>query len=89
VELRDMMAWCTDQEDEENDCFPKRNNDQQGNSNNHINKGQRNNSGNPQKCKSDQEVAAIERNPRGKNSVNNQAQFEKVLHKRCLRHLKS
>jgi hypothetical protein len=28
--------------------FPKRNNDKQGNSNNHFNKGQRNNSGNPQ-----------------------------------------
>jgi hypothetical protein len=27
VELHDMMAWWADQEDEENDCFPKRNND--------------------------------------------------------------
>jgi hypothetical protein len=27
VEPRDMMARWADQEDEENDCFPKRNND--------------------------------------------------------------
>jgi hypothetical protein len=42
-----MMARWADQEDEENDCFPKRNNDKQGNSNNHFDKGQRNDSGNP------------------------------------------
>jgi hypothetical protein len=42
-----MMAQWANQKDEENDCFPKRNNDKQGNSNNHFDKGQRNNSGNP------------------------------------------
>jgi hypothetical protein len=30
--------WA-DQEDEENDRFPKRNNDKQGNGNNHFDKG--------------------------------------------------
>jgi hypothetical protein len=76
-----MMARWADQEDEVNDCFPKRNNDKQGNGNNYFDKGQRNNSGNPQKCKSNQEVMAVERNLRGKKSGNNKAQFEKVLHK--------
>jgi hypothetical protein len=68
-----MMARWADQEDEENDCFPKRNNDMQGNINNHFDKGQWNNLGNPQKCKPNQEVTAIERNPRGKQSGSNQA----------------
>jgi hypothetical protein len=63
VELRDMMAWWADQEDEENDRFPKRNNDKQGNGNNHFDKGQGNHSRNPQKYKPDQEVIAIKRNP--------------------------
>jgi hypothetical protein len=48
VELRDMMARWADQEDEENDCFPKRNKDKQGNDNNHFDKGQRNHSGTPE-----------------------------------------
>jgi hypothetical protein len=47
VELRDMMARLADQEDEENDRFPKRNHDKQGNGNGHIDKSQRNYSGNP------------------------------------------
>jgi hypothetical protein len=38
VELRDMMARWADQEDEENDCFPKRNSDKQGNGNSHFDK---------------------------------------------------
>jgi prophage tail gpP-like protein len=38
MELRDMMAWWADQEDEENDRFSKRNHDKQGNSNDHFNK---------------------------------------------------
>jgi hypothetical protein len=54
VELHDMMARWADKEDEENDHFPKCNNEKQGNNNNHFNKGQRNNSRNPQKRKSDQ-----------------------------------
>jgi hypothetical protein len=48
------MARWADKEDEENDHFPKCNNEKQGNNNNHFNKGQRNNSRNPQKRKSDQ-----------------------------------
>jgi hypothetical protein len=48
VELRDMMAWWADQEDEENDRFLKRSNDKQGNNNNnHFDKGQQNISRNP------------------------------------------
>jgi hypothetical protein len=73
VELRDMMARWADQEDKENDCFPKRNNDKQGNGNNHSDKGQRNFSRNPQKRKPDQEVTAVECNPRGKKLGSNQA----------------
>jgi hypothetical protein len=84
-----MMVQWANQEDEENDHFPKSNNDKQGNSNNHFDKGQRNNSGNPRKCKLDQEVTAVERNPWGKKSGSNQAQFERVLHKRCPMHPKS
>jgi hypothetical protein len=61
-----MMVWWADQEDEGNDRFPKCNNDKQGNSNNNVNKSQRNNSGNLRKCKSDQEVTTVERNPWGK-----------------------
>jgi hypothetical protein len=73
VELCDMMAQWADQEDEENDRFPKRNNDKQGNGNNHFDKGQWNNSRNPRKRKPDQEIAAVELNPQGKNSGSNQA----------------
>jgi hypothetical protein len=39
MELHDMMARWADQEDKENDHFPKRNSDKQGNGNNHFNKG--------------------------------------------------
>jgi hypothetical protein len=67
----------------------KCNNDKQGNSNNHFDKGKRNNSRNPRKHKPDQKVAAVERNPRGKKSGSNQVQFEKVLHKQCPMHPKS
>ncbi|RLM64537.1 putative polyprotein [Panicum miliaceum] len=80
--------WC-DQEDEENDRFPKRNSDKQGSGNIHFDKGQWNHSGNPRKRKPDQEVVAVERNPRGKKSGNNDAQFEEVLHKQCPMHPKS
>jgi hypothetical protein len=38
VELRDMMVRWVDQEDEENDHFPKRNHDKQGNGNGHYDK---------------------------------------------------
>jgi hypothetical protein len=38
VELRDMMARWADQEDEESDCFPKRNHDKQSNGNDHYDK---------------------------------------------------
>jgi hypothetical protein len=68
-----MMARWADQEDKQNECFPKRNKVKQGNINNHFDKSQRNNSGNPRKCKLDQEVTAFERNPQGKKLGNNQA----------------
>jgi hypothetical protein len=71
MELRDMMARWADQEDEENDRFPKRNSDKQGNGNNHFNKSQWNHSRNPRKRKPDQEVTAVECNPHGKKSGNN------------------
>jgi hypothetical protein len=38
VEPHDMMARWADQEGEENDRFPKRNSDKQGNGNDHIDK---------------------------------------------------
>jgi hypothetical protein len=37
-----MMARRADQEDKENDRFPKRNHDKQSNGNDHFNKSQRN-----------------------------------------------
>jgi hypothetical protein len=89
VELRDMMAWWADQEDEENDRFPKRNHDKQGNGNGHFDKSQRNHSRNTRKHKPDQEIAAVERNPRGKKLGNNDTQSEKVMHKQFLTHPKS
>jgi hypothetical protein len=89
VELHDMMARWVDQEDEENERFPKRNNDKQGNNNYHSDKGQWNISRNPRKCKPDHEVVTVERNPRVKKSGNNQTQFEKVLHRQCPMHPKS
>jgi hypothetical protein len=46
VELRDMMARWADQQDEENDHFPKCNHDKQGNGNDHFNKSQWNHLGN-------------------------------------------
>jgi hypothetical protein len=88
-ELRDMMARWADQEDEENDRFPKRNHDKQGNGNGHFNKSQRNHSGNTQKHKPNQEVAAIERNPHGKKLGNNHSDYVQVMHKQLPIHLKS
>jgi hypothetical protein len=38
MELCDMMARWADQEDEENNRFPKRNHDKQGNGNGHFDK---------------------------------------------------
>jgi hypothetical protein len=45
VELRDMMVRWADQENEENDSFPKRNHDKHGNGNGHFDKSQWNHSG--------------------------------------------
>jgi hypothetical protein len=81
VELRDMMPRWADQEDEENDRFPKHNHDKQANGNDHFDKSQRNHSGNTLKRKLDQEVAVVECNPRGKKLGSNQAQYEQVMHK--------
>ncbi|RLM58106.1 retrotransposon protein, putative, Ty3-gypsy sub-class [Panicum miliaceum] len=88
-ELRDMMARWADQEDEENNRFPKRNHDKQSNGNGHFDKSQWNHSRNTRKCKPDQEVTAVERNLRGKKSGNNDLEFEKVMHKQCPVHPKS
>jgi hypothetical protein len=84
-----MMARWVDQEDEENDRFPKCNHDKQSNGNDHFNNSQRNHSGNTRKHKPNQEVTAVERNPHGKKSGNNNTQFEKVMHKQCPIHPKS
>jgi hypothetical protein len=42
-----MMARWANQEDEENDYFPNRHSNKQGNGNSHFDKDQRNHSGNP------------------------------------------
>jgi hypothetical protein len=81
VELRDMMARWPNQEDEENDRYPKRNHDKQGNSNGHFDKSQRNHLGNTRKRKPDHEVMAIKRNPHGKKSGNNHSEYKQVMHK--------
>jgi hypothetical protein len=73
-----MMARWADLEDEENDRFPKRNHDKQGNGNDHFDKSQQNHLGNIRKLKPDQEVVAVERNPRGNKSENNDTQFESL-----------
>jgi hypothetical protein len=75
MELHDMMARWADQEDEENDRFPKRNSDKQGNGNGHFDKDQWNHSGNPQKRKPDLEVMAIVCSLHGKKSGTNDTQF--------------
>jgi hypothetical protein len=67
VELHDMMARWVDQVNEENSHFPKCNHDKQGNGNGHFDKSQRNHSGNTRKRKPDQEIMAVERNPRGRS----------------------
>jgi hypothetical protein len=46
MELHDMMARWADQEDEENDRFPKHNHDMQSNGIGHFDKSQRNHTGN-------------------------------------------
>jgi hypothetical protein len=83
-----MVQWA-EQEDEENNRFPKRNHDKQSNGNGHFDKSQRNHSGNTRKRKPDQEFTAIECNLCGKKSGNNDTQFEKVMHKQCPIHPKS
>jgi hypothetical protein len=89
VELCDMMARWTNQEDEENDHFPKRNHDKQSNGNGHFDKSQRNHSENNRERKPDHEVATIEGNLRGKKSGDNDSKYEKVMHKQCPIHPKS
>jgi hypothetical protein len=89
VELRDMMVQWPDQEDEENDRFSEHNHDKQGYGNSHFDKSQWNHSGNTRKRKPDQEVTAVEHNPFGKKSGNNQRQYEQVMHKQCPIHPKS
>jgi hypothetical protein len=89
VKLRDMMARWTDQEDEENNRFPKRNHDKQGNCNDHFDKSQQNYLGNTRKRKPDHEVTDVERNLRGKKSGNNHSDYKQVLHKQCPIHPKS
>jgi hypothetical protein len=69
VEPRDMMLRWADQEDEVNERFPKRNNNKRNNSN-RSDKNQRNYSKPSRKCKLDHEVAAVERNLRGKKLGN-------------------
>jgi hypothetical protein len=89
MELRDMMTRWANQEDEENDRFPKRNHDKQSNGTGHFDKSHRNHSGNTPKCKPNREVIVVERNPRGKKSGNNHSQYKQVTHKQCLIHPKS
>jgi hypothetical protein len=64
-----MMGQWADQEDEENERFPKRNNNKHNNDN-HSDKGQRNYSGSSRKHMPDDLVVVVERNPRGKKSGN-------------------
>jgi hypothetical protein len=83
VELCDVMARWVDQENEENDHFPKCNNGKQNNNNGHFEKSQRTYSRNTQKRKLDHEVAAVEHNLRGKKLGNNDSEYEQVMHKQC------
>jgi hypothetical protein len=71
-----MMQRWANEEDEENGCFPKHNNDKRNNDN-RSNKGQQNYSGSSPNRKPDDLVVAVEHNPHGKKSGNQQDQFEK------------
>jgi hypothetical protein len=75
LDLCNMMQRWADQEDEENELFPKRNNG------NCSFKSQRNYSKPSRKRMPDHEVTAVERNSRGKKLENHQDQFENILHK--------
>jgi hypothetical protein len=66
-----MMQRWANQKDEENERFPKRNNDKRNNGN-RSHKSQQNYSEPSQKRKPDHEVATVERNSRGKKSGNQQ-----------------
>jgi hypothetical protein len=89
VGLRELMARWADKEVEENDRFPKRNHDKQGNGNGHYNKSQRNHSGNTRKRKPNHEVADVECNPRGKKSGSNHSNYKQDMQKQCPIHPKS
>ncbi|RLN07858.1 retrotransposon protein, putative, Ty3-gypsy subclass [Panicum miliaceum] len=84
--LREAKA-TRDQEDEENERFPKRKNDKGNNNNNRPDKGQY--SGTTRKRKPKDQVANIERNPCSKKSGKLQDQYEKILHKQCPMHPKA
>jgi hypothetical protein len=63
VELRNMMQWWADQEDQERDRYRKHDKENGGrrNNNNRSNKGQRDYSGSPRMRKPDDLVVAVER----------------------------
>lgn len=87
-ELRDMMAVWADNEEQENDSYPTRGDEYNDNkqSSNNSNKGQREYSDSSKKRKPDDHVAALECPPRGKKNTT-QEQFQMLLQKKCPFHL--
>jgi hypothetical protein len=78
-----MMQRWGNQNNEENEHFPKGNNDSCSN------KSQQNYSEPSGMRKPDHEVVAVEHKSRGKKSGNQQDQLEKILRKQCPMHPKS
>ena len=76
-----MMTTGADNEDQENDRFPKRVEDPKRASDNR-NKGPRDQQDEGRKRRPDDHIAALDRPPSGKK-LSSQEQFEKLLHKRC------
>jgi hypothetical protein len=81
--LRDMMHDWSEQEEKMREWFPRRQDSNLRRPNdNRIDKGQRDYSGPPRKCKPDDLIVAVDRPSRGKKSTT-QEEFEKLLQKKC------
>lgn len=85
LELRDMMQRWADQEDEENERFPKRKNDKGGGPG-RPDRSNYNNSGASRKRKPENQVANVETSHRNKKSGKLHDDYEKILHKKCPMH---
>jgi hypothetical protein len=87
--LHDMMHDWSEQEEKMRERFSRRQDSNLRRQNDNRNdKGQRDYSGPPRKCKPGDLIAAVDRPSRGKKSTT-QEEFEKLLQKKCLWHPES